>query len=315
MTWQLQDAKNRFSAVVEAAVRGQPQQVTRRGKPVVVVIGAEEYERFCRLAQSSPPSFNDVLLGMPQDDGTLIACWFGLGTSTCRRVPDRYGHAVRATATGTQPLDRAVDCGAAPDRPVLQHRHRGGDRARHLPGNSASIGPSPTRWRCGLTMSSRPTGAHPRPRHWRLHCSLRRGHRGGLGPPMQAVLCLGPPDHRGNRDGEAAVRRLAGHAFLSERIRIGDRGDVEFGAACKSAAAISLSYCSRRVNGESTGLPARAAWSMATMRPWGEMRDDSQFGALQAPLVVAVAGRVGIALDPGLVGASEVAVCPQQRIA
>ena len=68
VTWQLQDAKNRFSAVVEAAVRGQPQQVTRRGEPVVVVIAAEEYERFRRLAEFALPSFNDVLLDMPQDD-------------------------------------------------------------------------------------------------------------------------------------------------------------------------------------------------------------------------------------------------------
>ena len=31
--WQLQDAKNRFSAVVDAALTGHPQRVTRRGKP------------------------------------------------------------------------------------------------------------------------------------------------------------------------------------------------------------------------------------------------------------------------------------------
>ncbi|MFM7228337.1 MAG: type II toxin-antitoxin system prevent-host-death family antitoxin, partial [Cyanobacteriota bacterium] len=28
-TWTLQDAKNRFSAVVDAAARGEPQKVTR----------------------------------------------------------------------------------------------------------------------------------------------------------------------------------------------------------------------------------------------------------------------------------------------
>jgi prevent-host-death family protein len=30
--WTLQDAKNRFSAVVEAALAGEPQRVTRRGR-------------------------------------------------------------------------------------------------------------------------------------------------------------------------------------------------------------------------------------------------------------------------------------------
>jgi len=42
-TWQLQDAKNRFSAVVNAALSGQPQTVTRRGAPAVVVLAVEEY--------------------------------------------------------------------------------------------------------------------------------------------------------------------------------------------------------------------------------------------------------------------------------
>ena len=39
-TWTLQDAKNRFSAVVDAAARGEPQMVTRRGKWVSVVLSA-----------------------------------------------------------------------------------------------------------------------------------------------------------------------------------------------------------------------------------------------------------------------------------
>lgn len=43
MTWALQDAKNRFSAVSEAAFRGSPQVVTRHGKPIVVVISYDLY--------------------------------------------------------------------------------------------------------------------------------------------------------------------------------------------------------------------------------------------------------------------------------
>ncbi len=43
-TWQLQDAKNKFSSLVEKVVReGSPQLVTRHGKPAVVVIPAEDY--------------------------------------------------------------------------------------------------------------------------------------------------------------------------------------------------------------------------------------------------------------------------------
>lgn len=64
----MQDAKNRFSEVVEAAKRT-PQTVTKHGKPAVVVVEAAEYERLRRLERARAPSFSDVLLSMPQDGG------------------------------------------------------------------------------------------------------------------------------------------------------------------------------------------------------------------------------------------------------
>ena len=67
--WSLQDAKNRFSAVVKAAVGGSPQRVTRRGKAAVVVIDAAEYDRLRHLENARGPSLSDLLLAMPQDDG------------------------------------------------------------------------------------------------------------------------------------------------------------------------------------------------------------------------------------------------------
>ena len=66
--WSLQDAKNRFSAVVDAALRGEPQWVSRRGKPAVVVLAATDYEKLQRLEKLQAPSFADLLLDMPQDD-------------------------------------------------------------------------------------------------------------------------------------------------------------------------------------------------------------------------------------------------------
>jgi prevent-host-death family protein len=66
--WSLQDAKNRFSAVVEAARRGEPQLVTKHGVPAVVVLAAEEYARLKALEEQRAPSFIDHLLAMPQDD-------------------------------------------------------------------------------------------------------------------------------------------------------------------------------------------------------------------------------------------------------
>ncbi|MDG3042480.1 type II toxin-antitoxin system prevent-host-death family antitoxin [Roseicyclus marinus] len=60
-----QDAKNRFSAVVEAALAGRPREVSRRGKPAVVVISAEEYRRLVDAAQSRRGSFADHVMAFP----------------------------------------------------------------------------------------------------------------------------------------------------------------------------------------------------------------------------------------------------------
>ena len=77
-SWALQDAKNRFSEVVNAAIEGNPQSVTRRGKPAVVVIAAEEYERLRHLEKAKAPGFPELLLAMPQDDGDFERVRIGL---------------------------------------------------------------------------------------------------------------------------------------------------------------------------------------------------------------------------------------------
>ena len=68
MEWALQDAKNKFSALVNAALAGEPQRVTRHGQPAVVVMATEEYERLCRLEKSDAPTLGELLLEIPQDD-------------------------------------------------------------------------------------------------------------------------------------------------------------------------------------------------------------------------------------------------------
>ena len=66
--WPLQDARNRFSALVDAALAGAPQRVTRRGRPAVVVLAADEYERLRRLEKANAPALAGLLLDIPQDD-------------------------------------------------------------------------------------------------------------------------------------------------------------------------------------------------------------------------------------------------------
>lgn len=63
--WTLQNAKNRFSAVVDAALAGVPQEVSRRGKPAVVVLSAEEYHRLIEDAVMRRESFADHLMRFP----------------------------------------------------------------------------------------------------------------------------------------------------------------------------------------------------------------------------------------------------------
>ena len=46
--WQLQEAKGNFSQLVKRAAGGNAQTVTVHGKPMAVVVSAEEYARLTR---------------------------------------------------------------------------------------------------------------------------------------------------------------------------------------------------------------------------------------------------------------------------
>jgi prevent-host-death family protein len=47
-SWALQDAKGRFSEVVERARQDGPQIVTRRGTAAVVIVAAEQFRQLTR---------------------------------------------------------------------------------------------------------------------------------------------------------------------------------------------------------------------------------------------------------------------------
>ena len=47
-TWQLQEAKNKFSKLVEKAQHEGPQFVTKHGKESVVVLSVEEYKKIVK---------------------------------------------------------------------------------------------------------------------------------------------------------------------------------------------------------------------------------------------------------------------------
>lgn len=73
--WRLQDAKAQFSALVDNAMRGIPQHVTRSGKRAVVVLSELDFEALQRSAAGkthSQPNFIEHLLAIPKTTATNL---------------------------------------------------------------------------------------------------------------------------------------------------------------------------------------------------------------------------------------------------
>jgi antitoxin Phd len=70
--WQLQEAKNKFSEVVEHAVKHGPQIITRRGVETAIVLSYQEYRRML-LSQNKLSDFfrksplNGIKLDLQRD--------------------------------------------------------------------------------------------------------------------------------------------------------------------------------------------------------------------------------------------------------
>ena len=73
-SWQLQEAKNRLSEVVDLALEEGPQTVTRHGREVVVIVAKQEFEQ--RRRRRGPR-------------GTLLTFLRGLGFARARLELDR----------------------------------------------------------------------------------------------------------------------------------------------------------------------------------------------------------------------------------
>ena len=58
--WQLQEAKARFSELIDDTLEKGPQVVTRRGVDTAVVVSIDEWRR---LHQPAKPDWKEVLLG------------------------------------------------------------------------------------------------------------------------------------------------------------------------------------------------------------------------------------------------------------
>lgn len=67
-TWQLQEAKNKFSRVVQNAVNSGPQIITKRGVEVAIVISYAEYQKMIASRGSLSTFFhNSPMVGIDMD--------------------------------------------------------------------------------------------------------------------------------------------------------------------------------------------------------------------------------------------------------
>lgn len=67
-SWQLQDAKARFSEFLDAALTKGPQVVTRRGVEAAVLVPIEEWRR---MQSASRPGIKELLLSGPRFENII----------------------------------------------------------------------------------------------------------------------------------------------------------------------------------------------------------------------------------------------------
>ena len=87
-TWSLEKAKNALSAVVAAAERGEPQLVTKRGRPAAYIVRASDYETVKEESSGLPrKNFIEHLLSAPKAPlGVDVDELFGRANWTLRDV-------------------------------------------------------------------------------------------------------------------------------------------------------------------------------------------------------------------------------------
>jgi len=81
-TWQLQDAKARFSEVVKLAASEGPQVVTCRGVDTAVVLSIQDYHRL----EANRPSLVEYLLAGPKLDDAAVSVLTERAQDTGREI-------------------------------------------------------------------------------------------------------------------------------------------------------------------------------------------------------------------------------------
>ncbi|HVZ50473.1 MAG TPA: type II toxin-antitoxin system Phd/YefM family antitoxin [Pseudolabrys sp.] len=82
--WPVQDAKARFSEMLDACLKKGPQLITRRGAEAAVLVPAEQWER---LSSQARPTLKELLLSVEARGDLNIPPRGGRR----RRQPERIG--------------------------------------------------------------------------------------------------------------------------------------------------------------------------------------------------------------------------------
>jgi prevent-host-death family protein len=70
--WQVAEAREKFNAVISAAMAGEPQEIARSGKSLVVVVSAKDYKVFAKSRQSLDEMFQNSPLAAAFGKGQIL---------------------------------------------------------------------------------------------------------------------------------------------------------------------------------------------------------------------------------------------------
>jgi antitoxin Phd len=66
--WQLHEAENKLNSIIDTAMHGKPQCITKRGEDAVIIIGINDYKKLTKQR----PNFSEFLLSGPKSDDLEI---------------------------------------------------------------------------------------------------------------------------------------------------------------------------------------------------------------------------------------------------
>ena len=70
-SWQVQEARARLSSLIDEALAGRPQRISRRGKPVAVIISAADYDRLMAPRENLVEFFRNSPLAEAMAEGEI----------------------------------------------------------------------------------------------------------------------------------------------------------------------------------------------------------------------------------------------------